>query len=85
MRLERIEVTTRDDYRGSQEPVSFCWRGRTYRVTEVVERWIEGRIDATRMPLRYFRVASDRGRQFLIRHHECHGVWALCLVDGPEQ
>lgn len=79
MRLERIQVITRDDYRGSQEPVAFCWRGRTFKVTAVVERWIEGRMDPTRRPLRYFRVVTDRDRQVLIRHHDWHGAWALCL------
>jgi hypothetical protein len=83
MRLERIEVTTRDDYRGSQEPVAFRWRGRTYQVTEVLDRWFDGRIDSTRIPLRYFRVLTNTGWRCLIRHHELFSVWALCVSDPP--
>lgn len=79
MEFETIEVSTRDEYRGAQEPVSFVWRGKNYNVEQIVDRWYEGRIDSTRMPMLYFRVKTNSGELFLIRYHEFFRVWSIRL------
>jgi hypothetical protein len=79
MEFERIEVFTRDDYRGSQEPLAFEWRGKRYEVAQVVDRWYEGSVDSTRVPLRYFRVKTFKGEVFIIRYHEFFTAWSLLL------
>ncbi len=38
MEFERIEVSTRDEYKGTQEPVSFVWRGKEHHVEQVVRQ-----------------------------------------------
>ncbi len=79
MEFERIEVTTRDEYKGAQEPVSFIWRGKKYIVEEIVDRWYEGQIDSTRMPMLYFRVKTQSGELLLIRYHEFFRAWSVRL------
>jgi len=79
MKLERITVTTRDGYRGSQDPTGFQWRGSTFVIEEIVDRWYEGRLDSTRVPMRYFRVRTDEGTLFVLRHHELFEAWSLVV------
>lgn len=77
MQFERIEVETRDEYRGAQAPVSFRWRGRHFAVAQIVDRWYEGFIDARRMPLRYYKVRCRGGEEFILRYHERFCAWSL--------
>lgn len=77
MEFEHIEASTRDEYKGSQEPVSFVWRGTEYIVEEVLDRWYEGYMDSTRMPLLYFRVRTRSGEVFMLRYHEFFRAWSI--------
>ncbi len=77
MQFEDIEVSTRDQYKGAQEPVSFVWRGEERHIAHVVDRWYEGQIDSTRMPMLYFRVKTRSGEIFLIRYHEFFQAWSI--------
>ena len=79
MVFERMEVWTRDEYRGAQEPVAFEWRGQHYEVEEVLDRWYEGGLDARRMPLRYFKVRVSSGEVFIVRFHEMFQAWSLLV------
>jgi len=84
MRLEPIEVRSRDEYRGSQEPVRFLWRGDWYTVARILDRWFEGRMDSTRLPMRYFRVETSEGKLFILRHHEVFTAWSLVVPESEE-
>jgi len=77
MEFESIEVLTRDEYRGAQQPVSFVWGGKEHHVERILDRWYEGRVDSTRMPLLYFRVETLSGEIFLIRYHEFFRAWSI--------
>lgn len=77
MEFESIEVSTRDEYKGAQEPVSFIWRGKEHHVEQVVDRWYEGGIDPTRVPMLYFRVKTRSEDTFLIRYHELFRAWSI--------
>ncbi|SPF51367.1 conserved hypothetical protein [Syntrophobacter sp. SbD1] len=79
MEFESIEVSTRDEYKGAQEPISFVWRGEEHLIEQVVDRWYEGSIDSTRMPLVYFRVKTRQGEIFLIRCHELFRAWSIVV------
>ncbi|SMC23576.1 hypothetical protein SAMN02746041_01771 [Desulfacinum hydrothermale DSM 13146] len=87
MRFERIQVETRDDYRGAQEPIAFVWRDETHRVERVEDRWYEGYLDARRVPMRYYRVRTLSGRRFILRYHELFDAWSLRVppkeTSGP--
>ena len=77
MEFESIEVSTHDQYKGAQEPVFFVWRGKECHIEQIVDRWYEGRIDSTRMPMLYFRVKIQSGEVFLIRYHEFFRAWSI--------
>jgi len=77
MEFESIKVSTRDQYKGAQEPVFFVWRGKEHHIEQIVDRWYEGRIDSTRMPMLYFRVKTRSGEVFLIRYHEFFRAWSI--------
>ncbi|MBP8646299.1 MAG: hypothetical protein KBH99_09290 [Syntrophobacteraceae bacterium] len=79
MEFERIQVFTRDEFREAQEPISFEWRARHYRIMEIVDRWYCGYLDATRVPMRYFRVREHGGRQFILRFHELFRTWSILV------
>ncbi len=77
MELEKIDVVTRDQYKGAQEPISFVWRNKEYLIEQVLDRWYEGQADSSRMPLLYFRVKTRSGEVFLIRYHEFFCTWSI--------
>ncbi len=83
MKYERIEVRTRDDYRGCQEPIGYFHRGVFHTVVQVIDRWYEARLDATRVPLRYYKVVTDQGRVHLLRYHELFCAWSILVRDPP--
>ena len=61
MQFESVEVLTRDEYKGAQDPVSFVWRGNEYRVEQVLDRWYEGGMMLLVYPMLYFRVRTVGG------------------------
>jgi len=81
MLFERIEAKTRDHYRECQEICAFNWRNTQYRVSEILDRWYEGYIDPTRLPLRYFRVKTEDGQAFIIRYHAFFDAWSILVAD----
>jgi hypothetical protein len=83
MQFEQITVCTRDEYRDAQEPLSFEWHRKRFKIARIVDRWYEGYLDPRRMPLRYFKVETTEGRQYLIRFHELFQAWSL-LLTGEE-
>jgi hypothetical protein len=79
MEFERITVFTRDEYRAAQEPNAFEWRGNRFEIEQVEDRWLEGRPDSTRMPLRYYKVRTSDGRRFILRYHEFFTAWSVAV------
>ncbi len=77
MEFERIEVSTTDEYKAAQNPVSFVWRGKEHHIERLLDTWYEGQIDSTRMPMLYFRVRTTSGEIFLIRYHEFFRAWGI--------
>lgn len=79
MQLERITVNTRDHYQGAQEPAAFCWRDNSHQIEQILDRWYEGYLDSTRMPLRYYRVKTTEGSIFTLRYHELFAAWSILI------
>lgn len=84
MKLERVLVKTCDHFKGAQEPACFSWRRDQYTIAEILDRWYEGYMDATRMPLRYYKVKTVEGDTFVLRYHELFDAWCL-LVPVEEE
>ena len=57
-------------YRADERPTRFTLRGHTFEIMEVEDRWYSpGAI--------YFRVRTDDGDYFVLRHDEPQDVWSL--------
>ncbi len=84
MEYEAVTVHTRDEYKAGQEPTAFEWRGRRFEVVQIADRWYEGHLDPTRMPLSYFKVRTGEGKEFILRYHEVFRSWAVRIPhEGP--
>jgi len=81
MEFERIMVSTRDEYQRAQEPVRFLWRHQEFEIERVLDRWYEGYRDSTRMPLRYYRIRTRGGEQFVLRYHEFFNAWSILVPE----
>jgi len=89
MKFERIVVFTRDEYRDAEEPYGFEWRNDRFDIACILDRWYEGYLDARRMPLRYFKVKTTGGEQYIIRYHELFRAWSILaphqIVEGDSE
>jgi len=79
MIFECIEVKTRDYYQGAQEPYAFRWREMHYYINEIIDRWYEGYIDPSRLPLRYYKVKTDDGQTVTLRYHAFFDAWSILV------
>lgn len=83
MQFERITVRSRDEYREAEEPYGFDWGERRFEIACILDRWYEGHLDARRMPLRYFKVKTSEGEEYILRYHELFRAWSLLVTDQP--
>jgi len=65
-----ITVRTYSGFKADERPASFSLGELTLRVAEIVDRWYDP--DAN-----YFRVRSDDGKEYLLRHDLDADAWEL--------
>ena len=68
--MSEMRVECYAGYRADQRPARFTLRGRTFEIMEVEDQWYSP--DAT-----YFRVRTEDGDYFILRHDEAQDVWSL--------
>ena len=68
--MSEMRVECYAGYRADQRPTRFILRGRTFEITEVDDQWYSP--DAI-----YFRVRTQDGDYFVLRHDEAQDVWSL--------
>jgi len=68
--MSEMRVECYAGYRADERPVRFTLRGRTFEIAEVEDQWYSpGAI--------YFRVRTDGGDYFVLRHEEPQDVWSV--------
>jgi hypothetical protein len=68
--MSEMRVECYAGYRADQRPTRFTLRGRTFEIMEVEDQWYSpGAI--------YFRVRTQDGDFFVLRHDEPQDVWSL--------
>jgi len=73
----KIRVECYAGYRGDEEPRAFHLGERRLDVVEVLDRWLD--------PLhRHFKVSTQDGRKYILRHDTASGDWDLAALVGPE-
>ncbi len=68
--VPEIRVECYAGHRADERPLRFTLRGRLFEVAEVEDRWYSP--GAT-----YFRVRSDDGNYYILRHDEGMDIWTL--------
>jgi hypothetical protein len=68
--MSEMRVECYAGYRADQRPTRFILRGRTFEIIEVEDQWYSP--DAI-----YFRVRTQDGDYFVLRHDEAQDVWSL--------
>lgn len=74
---ETIQVSCYGGYKAHESPRSFVWNGKNVSVKEIVDQWYEGGIDATSDIMDYFKVRTDDGNVYIIRHNRLFDGWAI--------
>ena len=77
MAYEAIQVECYSGYRANERPVAFTFRERRREVLEIVDRWYEGGIDASRPEISYFKVRTTEGQIFLLRYLSLFDSWSI--------
>ncbi len=77
MTYEPIQVECYSGYRSNERPVAFTFQGRRLDIQEIVDRWYEGSLDATRPAIDYFKVKTDTNQVFLLRYLSLFDSWSI--------
>lgn len=77
VRYETIKVSCYGGYKADESPRSFVWNERAFIVREITERWYEGGIESTSNIVDYFKVRTDDGNLYIIRHNRLFDGWAI--------
>jgi hypothetical protein len=74
----KIRVECHAGYRGEEEPRAFALGERRFEVVEILDRWLDPQH-------RYFKVKTDDGRRFILRHDSRSGEWELAALVGEKR
>jgi hypothetical protein len=80
--FRRITVECHSGSRLDEYPIAFNHKNRRWEIREIIDRWYEGGIDSSKTVIRYFRVRTAGGRQFLLRHEPHSGLWYGLMMSG---
>ena len=70
-----IQVESYAGYRADQRPQRFTLGQRLIEVDEVIDQWYGP-------DYRYFKLRSDDGGIYILRHEETTGRWELTMFDA---
>ena len=84
MNFERIEVECYSGHRVNERPTAFTFRGRHLKIAQIVDRWYEGSVEASRPVADYFRVRTCGGEVFLLRYLSLFDAWSVLVREGSK-
>jgi len=70
-----IRVECYEGYRAEQEPLAFWCVERRVEVRAIVDRWFAP-------AQRWFKVDTDDGAMYVLRHDEASGDWEIAAYRG---
>jgi hypothetical protein len=71
---DALRVVCYAGYRGEEEPREFALGGRSVRVVEIVDRWLDP-------AHRYFKCRGSDGDTYILRHDVPGDRWELTLFE----
>lgn len=80
MKLFPIAVRTYSGYKADEYPQSVLFGAEEIIVEEIVDRWYQSEEDSHFPEADYFRIKSNDGRQFLLKHVISEDQWFFCIA-----
>ena len=77
MRWDLVSVECYSGYKANERPTAFTYQGWRSEVTEIVDRWYEGGIEAKQPEVSYFKVRTAEGNIFLLRYLSLFDSWSI--------
>jgi protein-tyrosine phosphatase len=75
--FEPIGVTCYEGYKASETPRSFEWNGQRFEIMEVLDRWYDNGPDTRSEVTDYFKVKTQEGATYIIKHNRLFDSWAI--------
>lgn len=76
---EQILVECYSGFKVNERPIAFTFRGRRWEVSEILDRWYEGGIKSNKPTIDYFKVKTNDGGVFILRHEGHSHVWSITI------
>jgi hypothetical protein len=74
-----IEVECHSGYKADEYPKCFCWDNKLFEIQEISDRWYQGDSNPELPVSNYFKVKTNSGELFIIKHDIEKDKWFLCL------
>ena len=76
-----IEVESYSGYKADEYPKCFYWENKKFEIKEILDRWYQGSLNPRWMVANYFKVLTNCGRQFILKHETEIDEWYLVSQD----
>jgi hypothetical protein len=73
-----IEVECHSGYKADEYPKCFYWDNKRCKIQEIIDRWYQGESDPKLPISNYFKVKTDLGESYIIKHDIERDKWFLC-------
>ncbi|HVN96653.1 MAG TPA: hypothetical protein VMT62_09505 [Syntrophorhabdaceae bacterium] len=83
MRWDATDVECYSGYRADERPQALVFEEKRYQISEIIDRWYEGGLGASRPRVDYFKVRTTEGGLFLIRHLSLSDSWSIQQYKDP--
>ena len=74
-----IKVECYSGYKPDEYPKSFAWNNKNFIIREITDRWYQGESNPGIPIADYFKVKTDSGELFMIKHDIQPDQWFLCI------
>ena len=74
---EQVDMECYSGHKANDRPIAFTYRGRRLEISEILDRWYEGSINASRPQIDYFKVRTADGQVFLLRYLSLFDAWSV--------
>jgi len=83
MSFQVIQVECVAGYKAEERPVAFTFEGQRREIAEIIDRWYEGGLDATRPMVNYFKIRTTDDQEFLLRYVALFDAWSI-FTEGND-
>jgi len=73
-----IQVECHSGYKADEYPKCFYLNDDRFEIQEITDRWYQGELNPEYPVSNYFKVETDCGKQFILKHDLESDQWYLC-------